>query len=317
MKTSVERFAVGALCGFASLLLHALLFVATWFGAPHHRNHVPNAQGAAAGAAAVTDESSMTLVFIDDTHASDKLGKRAYDITSLVINPEVLSKQTADEKSYTPAAAARLNDTPDDKADDKVSIAEANGDQSGHAVLFGRYMGQITARIERAWLRPRTSPGTGSFACRVRIDQARNGSVREITLESCNGDVRWQASLVHAIQSASPLPAPPDPVVFSPVLTIDMDADPYVAGGSGEGFEPATPVAMSAASAEASTAINRIVETLRSHSNAQSGSIALTIIGSPRPSDTPAEEERTSLEAQSGVSSNDTVDSTPNLEPDH
>jgi TonB C terminal len=104
--------------------------------------------------------------------------------------------------------------------------------------MLGRYMGQINARIERAWIRPRTSVESGQFACRAKITQAKNGAVLEIELQDCNGDGRWQASLAHAIESASPLPAPPDPEVFSRVVILDLTALPFSQGGDSTGFEP-------------------------------------------------------------------------------
>jgi hypothetical protein len=48
--------------------------------------------------------------------------------------------------------------------------------------------------------------------------------VKEISLERCNGNFRWRMSLVHAIESASPPPAPPDPSVFTPVIHLEMDS---------------------------------------------------------------------------------------------
>jgi len=72
----------------------------------------------------------------------------------------------------------------------------------------------------------------------VQIEQDRSGVVKEITLKQCNGDARWQLSLVRAIESASPLPAPPDPSVFAKVLTVEMGSEPFAAS-SGAGFEPA------------------------------------------------------------------------------
>ena len=59
--------------------------------------------------------------------------------------------------------------------------------QAGLAVLYGRYLGQIQARIERAWLRPRTAIGGDLLRCQVRIDQGRGGGVGPITLQRCNG----------------------------------------------------------------------------------------------------------------------------------
>ena len=45
-------------------------------------------------------------------------------------------------------------------------------------------------------------------------------------------------SLANAVQSASPLPAPPDPSVFADALTLSFDSEPFHSGRSGEGFEP-------------------------------------------------------------------------------
>jgi hypothetical protein len=44
-------------------------------------------------------------------------------------------------------------------------------------------------------------------------------------------------ALVRAIQSASPLPAPPDPKVFSPNLTLDFRSQPFSPGMEADGFE--------------------------------------------------------------------------------
>ena len=44
-------------------------------------------------------------------------------------------------------------------------------------------------------------------------------------------------SLVRAIQSASPLPAPPDPAVFTQSLNLELEAEPYAPGHGSDGFE--------------------------------------------------------------------------------
>src|SRR6185437_12842815 len=67
------------------------------------------------------------------------------------------------------------------------------------------------------------------------------GNVEETTLQSCNGDARWQLSLVEAIQTASPLPAPPDPSVFADAVVMQFTSQGYVPGGTAIGFEPAAP----------------------------------------------------------------------------
>ena len=114
----------------------------------------------------------------------------------------------------------------------------------GRRLLYGRYIGQITARIERAWMRPRTPiDDVAFFACRVRVTQDRRGIVQEIELVRCNGTPRWQTSVVQAIQSASPLPAPPDADVYTSQITLDLQSATFTPGASAEGFEPEVSVA--------------------------------------------------------------------------
>jgi hypothetical protein len=107
-------------------------------------------------------------------------------------------------------------------------------DQAGYLAMYGRYTTQATARVERAWLRSRTPIAGGQFHCTVRIEQGPSGDVRSTELINCNGDSEWQESLVFAIERSSPLPAPPDPAVFSPQLILSFSAAAYVEGVSRE-----------------------------------------------------------------------------------
>jgi TonB C terminal len=149
---------------------------------------------------------------------------------------------------------------PTDRVDVNAEAAAKvdSGDPAGRALLFGRYSGQIQARIERAWLRPRsqissdldssTNPiataatrdnlaAAQEFRCQVRILQEAHGAVREVQMLSCNGSITWQQSLVRAILSASPLPAPPDPAVFTKSLTMTFEGQAYTPGDSTDGYE--------------------------------------------------------------------------------
>jgi hypothetical protein len=176
----------------------------------------------------------MTMIIIRDsgetTHANDlpePVASRGFapsDLPIQIVSPDAL-----------PAAAFSPVEEP---SDERSPTVEAAGDAQGRALLFGRYMGQITARIDRAWMRPRGALADPSFRCRVRISQSKRGDVREVTFLDCNGTPTWQASLAAAIQSASPLPAPPDPSVFADSLTLTLDAVPYKEGGDEQGYEP-------------------------------------------------------------------------------
>ncbi len=122
---------------------------------------------------------------------------------------------------------------------DEMPADPDTGNPAARSALVGLYLGQIDARIERAWRRPRTPVDDGLFSCQVRIEQDFHGDVKEIALERCNGDLSWQISLVHAIQSASPLPAPSDPKVFTRVIRMGFRSEPYSAQALQDAYEPA------------------------------------------------------------------------------
>ena len=97
-------------------------------------------------------------------------------------------------------------------------------------------------------------------------------------MQQCNGDPRWQSSLVQAIQSASPLPAPPDPNVFSNLLSLELDSDQFRAGSADDGYEP-EPKKRSA-EAPAETSMARLARKRQEDLPAsQPKSIELTIVG--------------------------------------
>jgi len=210
-----------------SILIHGLLFAPLMWGRHHVRARAPDQPGAAASRQAEKSADSMLVVFQDDSLA-------IHDASSMeraeLIFPQPFILPIA--RPQLPSPEASLFDE-----DDEASTSEADGDQAGHSMMFGRYMGQISARVERAWLRPRSVPPQGSFACRVQITQDKRGNVEEVTLERCTEDPRWQMSLVKAIQGASPFPAPPDPAVFSNLIALEFDSDVYVAGSNSQGFE--------------------------------------------------------------------------------
>jgi hypothetical protein len=98
---------------------------------------------------------------------------------------------------------------------DQAAPVQAGFDPTQHARLLAGYMEQVSARITRGWIRPRGSIEEGAFNCVVNIEQNDEGAVRSVELIQCNGDTRWQLSLVQAIERATPLSAAPHPDVFA------------------------------------------------------------------------------------------------------
>lgn len=127
------------------------------------------------------------------------------------------------------------------------SSAEGQGDTQDEARLFGIYTGQIQARIERVWRRPRTAlnkTGRGAtgdveavFQCQAQILQDARGNVQEILLPDCDESPAWQHSLVVAIQQASPLPAPPSESVFTGSIVLNFVGLPFAPGSPEEEYE--------------------------------------------------------------------------------
>src|SRR4029077_13915320 len=95
----------------------------------------------------------------------------------------------------------------------------------------------------------------------------------------------WQLSLVRAIESASPFPAPPDRSVFSPTLTFEMTADAYRQGASADGYEPVTSKDTGVASTQAaSDAFAEVMAKIRASQKTGAGVIDIRIEGA-RPAD--------------------------------
>ena len=228
-RYGLNRYSISGAGALASLLLHILLIASvTWGGGlmrepSQRRPDMASSHGSADG----ESDSEMELVWVEE--------------------PDTLSTGSPDSNTFTtpmlatvavdvPLAAVSI---PASSAPDEIPSTPGDGDSAAQAALLGRYVGQIDARIERAWQRPRSPLKEDNFACRVKIVQDATGAVQEITLERCNGDARWQLSLVHAIQLASPLPAPPDPKVFTRMLRMNFRAQPYSTQSRQEDYEPA------------------------------------------------------------------------------
>jgi membrane protein involved in colicin uptake len=128
----------------------------------------------------------------------------------------------------TVVGAADKPPSLEDIDESATATQEADGDGGEAAMLFGRYMGQIKARIERAW-EYAGSPSRRRSQCRVQIRQSAKGDVQDIAVQRCELDPEGQLSLVRAIQAASPLSAPPSEKVFTEVVTLTFTAAPQIA----------------------------------------------------------------------------------------
>jgi TonB C terminal len=285
-STSGARTAVQLSCALISLVFHALLVAPALLGFGAHARRLPDQHGVESVDQRAGEPSALTVFFIDDTSESDQASNAAKQksLTSSVVTASNLLPVNPVDSTLDAQLASRLP-LIDDSSQKTPSSDETQEDATSR--MLGRYVGQVTARIERAWMRPRVS---GFFSCRVQIDQERNGSVKEITLKECDADIRWQRSLVNAIQSASPLPAPPDPDVFQTSLTLELSSVGFTPGGNAEGFEPAArEVALAAGNSPSAdpssrSSFDRQLQSLRELHRGQgkTENIDLRIEGTPR-----------------------------------
>jgi hypothetical protein len=245
-KQAHKRLLPPAIIGLAgTLALHSLALRAALMGSQVENGHLPDIQqpGSSLDSNAKPTES-LVLIDLPKTANTDHL-----NVQALRSNRAVLEK--------TPIAVIPPDLPP--PADFETLVLEEKeasdasvetGDATERARLLGIYTGQIQARVERVWRRPRSSvnehlglnssaDADESFQCQVQIIQDTKGYVQEVLLPNCNGTVAWQRSLVLAIQQASPLPAPPSPTVFTNSIGLSFVGVPYVAGIPEEDYESA------------------------------------------------------------------------------
>ena len=116
--------------------------------------------------------------------------KRKAEIERQRIEAErAFQKQLADEQRHLEAEAVR----------------QAQG-------VVDQYTEIIKQKVTRNWLRPAASKK--GLACKVLVRLIPGGEVVEVRIISSSGDASFDRSVEAAVLKASPLPLPPDPLLF-------------------------------------------------------------------------------------------------------
>jgi len=119
---------------------------------------------------------SMLVVFINEPQSTSTA-----DAPELATSVSDSSDQEDHGSDFSTFVADRYH-----RIDNPVPEADGDETRSTH-LMFGRYLGQVSARIQRAWIRTRAARSRAArFACRVQIAQSmsrrRSGNV---TLQQC------------------------------------------------------------------------------------------------------------------------------------
>lgn len=102
----------------------------------------------------------------------------------------------------------------------KLAAEEVALRQQRLATLQQAYIGQIGAKVQRAWIRP---AGSGShFDCRVLVNQLPTGEVVSVRVTRSCGTSALDRSVERAVLKASPLPRPSDPELFQREIVFEF-----------------------------------------------------------------------------------------------
>jgi colicin import membrane protein len=118
-------------------------------------------------------------------------------------------KRKAEEKRLQEQRESELRRSME--AEEQVRSAQASGE-------LDRWLAQIKAKIQSRWQVPLSARPT--MECTVHVTQVPGGTVTAVRIGDCNADAAVRNSLEAAVNSASPLPPPPNQVLFDRNLVI-------------------------------------------------------------------------------------------------
>jgi colicin import membrane protein len=134
------------------------------------------------------------------------------------------AKAEADRKAQLAQQRQLEQERAQREADLRAQLASEehlNAVQSSPAKA--EYLSLITARINRAWIRPPSA--RSGVKCSLHITQIPGGEITHVVVAGCNGDEAVRQSVETAAYRASPLPAPSDPALFDPNIDVTFAPD--------------------------------------------------------------------------------------------
>jgi hypothetical protein len=89
------------------------------------------------------------------------------------------------------------------------SLIEAATEAPPEDPLEGLYVGQVRARIERAWQVSHVATDQAAMPCTVTVNQNAQGEVVDVQIGECALGAADPEAIRRVVRGASPLPAPP------------------------------------------------------------------------------------------------------------
>ena len=174
--------------------------------------------------AALAEEKAAADKLAEEKRLADEQAKKAQEKADAERKAAEAKKQAEEKRLADEKAKAEEQAKADREADLKRSLdQELRQDAARSSGALASWQSQITARIQRAWLRPASArPG---IECVLNVTQVPGGEVTNVRIGTCNGDQAVRESIEAAVYRASPLPPPPDPALFERSLVITFRPD--------------------------------------------------------------------------------------------
>ena len=181
----------------------------------------------AAAEAKRKDEEHQAQVQADEKHREDERRQAQKAEAERKAKEEAEAKKRTEERRVAEQKRLEEDKRKAEEAQQRVQTeaelkrslaAEERLNTVRSSGALASWQAQITARIQRAWLRPPSA--RAGIECVLEVTQVPGGEVTNVRLGACNGDQAVRESIVAAVYRASPLPAPPDPSLFERNLEI-------------------------------------------------------------------------------------------------
>ncbi len=102
------------------------------------------------------------------------------------------------------------------------SVGMEPAELSNDSRLQGLYLGQVRARIGRAWEALGAPTAADLPDCTIHVTQDRGGQVLDVAVTNCAVDALARAQITRAVRAAAPLPAPPAGLPFRPQVEFGL-----------------------------------------------------------------------------------------------
>jgi colicin import membrane protein len=174
--------------------------------------------------AALAEEKAAEDKRAEEKRLADEQAKKAQEKADADRKAAEAKKLAEEKRLAEEKQKADQQAEADREADLRRSLdQELRQDAARSSGALASWQSQITARIQRAWLRPASArPG---IECVLNVTQVPGGEVTNVRIGTCNGDQAVRESIEAAVYRASPLPPPPDPTLFERSLVITFRPD--------------------------------------------------------------------------------------------